>query len=164
VDVVVYGGSPAGAAAAIQASRMGRAVALVAPERHPGGMVVEGLGSADINNHWFRKDTTVGGIAREFYERIGRKYGANGPPFRFESRIAEEVIREMLAESKIAVHRGLRLREPLPVAVESAKTSRTLTAIISESGVWPEYSIARNRQARRALAHSVTPAGCTLLP
>ncbi len=133
-DVVVYGGSAAGVAAAIQASRMGRTVALVAPERHPGGMVVEGLGSADINNHWFRNDTAVGGIAREFYGRIGRKYGANGLQFRFESRIAEEVVREMLAESKIAVHRGLRLREPLPMAVEFAKTSRTLTAIITESG------------------------------
>jgi DNA polymerase III psi subunit len=30
--------------------------------------------------------------------------------------------------------------------------------------VWPEYSIVRNRQARRALPHPVTSAGCTLLP
>ena len=56
----------------------------------------------------------------------------------------------------------------------SAKPARTIgselqaDALIEGSAtrngdrVRPEYSIVRNRQARRALPHSVTPAGCTL--
>ncbi|MBE0660227.1 MAG: FAD-dependent oxidoreductase, partial [Bryobacteraceae bacterium] len=65
-DVVVYGGSAAGVTAAIAARQSGREVVLVAPERHVGGFAVEGLGSSDINNHWFRNDEAVGGLAREF--------------------------------------------------------------------------------------------------
>ncbi|NJO55348.1 MAG: FAD-dependent oxidoreductase [Rhodospirillales bacterium] len=65
-DVLVYGGSAAGIAAAITAARQGMKVSLVAPEQHLGGILVEGLGSADINNHWFQNDVAVGGFAAEF--------------------------------------------------------------------------------------------------
>ncbi|MBL8231651.1 MAG: FAD-dependent oxidoreductase [Bryobacterales bacterium] len=47
-DVAVYGGSAAGVTAAVQADRMGRRVvlvAVVAPEKHLGGAMGEGLGS-----------------------------------------------------------------------------------------------------------------------
>lgn len=50
-DLVIYGGSAAGVMAAVSAARQGHDVILVAPEKHLGGMVVEGLGSDDINNH-----------------------------------------------------------------------------------------------------------------
>lgn len=131
-DIVVYGGSAAGVSAAVQAARMGRSVVLVAPERHLGGMAVEGLGSADINNHWFRNDTALGGIAREFYLRLGRKYGKAEPVYRYESHVAEAVVEEMLREAKVQVRRETRLREPLRTAVESRE--RWIRAIIAASG------------------------------
>lgn len=134
VDVVVYGGTAAGVGAAVQASRMGRSVLLVAPELHVGGMAVEGLGSADINNHWFQNDTAVGGIAREFYERLGRKYGAPGPVYRYESRVAEAVFDDLLREARVPVRRGVRLREPLRTAVEWDPASRRIASIIAASG------------------------------
>lgn len=109
-DVVVYGGSAAGVASAVQVSRMGRSVALVAPEKHIGGMVVEGLGSADINNHWFANEPAVGGIAREFYVRVGAKYGQTGPVYRYESKVAEAVVEHMLREARVTVFRDKRLR------------------------------------------------------
>jgi hypothetical protein len=117
-DIVIYGGTAAGFASAIQAARMGHNVTLVAPERHIGGMVVEGLGSADINNHWFRNDYAVGGIAAEFYMRVGRSYGKNEPIYRFESKVAEQVIEEMIREAGVAVDRGQRLTR---VAVRDGK-------------------------------------------
>ena len=43
-DVVVYGGTSAGVAAAIQASRMGKTVVLIDPSRHIGGLTSGGLG------------------------------------------------------------------------------------------------------------------------
>jgi hypothetical protein len=133
-DVVIYGGSAAGVAAAVQAARMGRTVALVAPETHVGGMLVEGLGSADINNHWFRNDLALGGIAREFYAALGRRYGAPGPVYRYESHVAEEVITTLLREAKVAIFPGRRLPEPLRTAVAWRPGTKFLSAISTESG------------------------------
>jgi hypothetical protein len=133
-DVVVYGASAAGVAAAVQAARMGRTVALVGPESHPGGMLVEGLGSADINNHWFRNDWALGGISSEVYQRLGRKYGSAEPVYKYESRVAEIVVREMLAEAGVKLYEGQRLREPLPSSIEWTSGARKLRAIVAESG------------------------------
>ena len=68
-DVVVYGGTSGGVAAAVQAARMGRTVVLIEPGRHLGGLTSGGLGSTDIGNK-----QAIGGVAREFYRRIRRYY------------------------------------------------------------------------------------------
>src|SRR5690606_25350725 len=74
-DLVVYGGTPAGVAAAIQAKRMQLKVVLLEPGDHLGGMLVEGLGGSDIDNHAeFQNSPAVGGIALEFYRRIAKVY------------------------------------------------------------------------------------------
>jgi len=132
-EVVVYGGSSAGVTAAIEASRSGREVVLVSPEKQVGGFAVEGLGSSDINNHWFRNDVAVGGLAREFYERVGKEYGKPGPVYLFESHIAEKVYAGMLAEAKVKVLHG-RLREPLGQAVEWTPGTKRLRALRLEDG------------------------------
>ena len=67
--IVIYGGTSAGIAAAVQASRDGRGVLLIEPSAHLGGLTTGGLGATDIGNK-----AAVGGFAREFYERIGRFY------------------------------------------------------------------------------------------
>ncbi len=108
--IVVYGASAAGVSAAIEAARLGQKVVLLEPGRHAGGMSVEGLGSSDINNHDFRNDYAVGGLAREFYERIGKAYGQSGPVYKFESSVAERVIQEWLAEDGVPVRFGAKLR------------------------------------------------------
>lgn len=128
-DIVIYGGSAAGVMAAISAARQGHSVVLAAPEKHLGGMVVEGLGSADINNHWFKNDVAVGGLAAEFYRRVGRKYGAAGPVYRYESSVAEAVIEEMLREprKRIDIRRERRLKTV-------RKNGTKLTALEFESG------------------------------
>ncbi len=134
VDLVVYGGTAAGVMAAVQAKRMGRTVALVAPEQHVGGIAVDGLGSNDVNNHWFRNDRAVGGLAAEYYLRIGRKYGQNAPVYRYESHVAEAVFGDLLQEAGVTVYRRQRLREPLPSSVEWKPGTRVLQAIRTETG------------------------------
>jgi hypothetical protein len=134
VDVLVYGATPAAVIAAVQTARMGRAVALVAPEMHLGGIMVNGLGGADINNHWFHNELAAGGLAREVYLRIGRKYGSGQPVYRYESRVAGQVFEELLQEAKVAIHRGLRLREPLKTSVEFKPGTRDIAAITMENG------------------------------
>jgi len=67
-DVVIYGGTSAGVAAAIQCSREGKAVMLIEPSNRLGGLTTGGLGQTDIGNK-----QAIGGVAREFYQNI-RKY------------------------------------------------------------------------------------------
>ncbi len=140
-DAVIYGSTAAAVSAAVQVSRGGRTVAIVTPETHVGGIMVDGLGSADINNHWFRNDYAAGGLAAEFYERLGRKYGQSGPVYKFESHVAESVFSDWIQEGKISVHRGERLREPLTSAVEFRKGTRSLQALITSSGLRVEGKV-----------------------
>ena len=48
-DIVVYGGTSAGISAAIQASRMGKSVALIEPTDCLGGLTTGGLGLSLIH-------------------------------------------------------------------------------------------------------------------
>lgn len=63
-DLVVFGGTPAGIAAAVAAARQGLTVEVVEPTPWIGGMVAGGLSRTDVG----RADT-VGGFAREFFTR-----------------------------------------------------------------------------------------------
>lgn len=130
-DVVVYGGTSAGVMAAIEAKRADMDVVLVSPEKHVGGMSVEGLGSSDINNHWFRNDFAVGGLARDFYARVGREYGAKTSVYLFEPHVAERVFQGMLSEARVPVVQG-RLREPLGSSV--VIVSKRITELVLEGG------------------------------
>jgi hypothetical protein len=68
-DVVIYGGTSGGVAAAIQAKRMGKSVVLVEPTDRVGGLTTGGLGQTDIGNK-----RAIGGVAREFYQRVKQHY------------------------------------------------------------------------------------------
>jgi len=124
-DVVVYGGTSAGVAAAVQAARMGRSVVLVSPEKHLGGLSSSGLGFTDSGNK-----AVIGGISREFYQRIYRQYHKDetrkrqtreesgirgqGTPavdaemqamWTFEPHIAEKVFEDLVAAANVPVER-----------------------------------------------------------
>jgi hypothetical protein len=68
-DIVIYGATSGGIAAAIQAKRMGKSVLLLEPSSRIGGLTTGGLGQTDIGNK-----KAIGGISREFYERIKKHY------------------------------------------------------------------------------------------
>jgi hypothetical protein len=125
-DVIVYGGTSSAVAAAVQASRMGKTVILVSPDKHLGGLSSSGLGFTDTGNK-----TVIGGIAREFYQLIYRHYqnpeswkwqkqseygnvgqgnpaidGENRTMWIFEPHAAEEAFENLIVNSKVVVHRG----------------------------------------------------------
>lgn len=133
-DLCVYGGTSAGVMAAVQAARMGLRVALVEPGRHLGGMSVEGLGSSDIDNHAeFKNGAAVGGLAKEFYQRLGREYGlpSGASQFRFEPHVAEKVMNALVGEQPaVTVRRGCRLRERGGVVKEGSR----VTEVRAENG------------------------------
>lgn len=98
VDVCVYGASPGGITAAIQAAKLNHSVVLLEPGPRVGGMTTSGLGFTDIGNK-----AAVGGLAREFYQRVGRHYGEK-EAWTFEPRVAEKVFRDWLLEAGVPVH------------------------------------------------------------
>ena len=105
-DVAVYGAVPCGIAAAVAAAREGARVLLIEPTQHVGGLSTSGLNTAETEHMltW-----TFGGIALEFYTRMGRYYGLDSPAYYFESHVAERVFHEMLAESNVDIRYGCRV-------------------------------------------------------
>ena len=97
-DVCVYGGNSGGVIAAIAAKKRGLKVALLEPGQHLGGLTAGGLGYTDIGNKH-----AIGGLSREFYRRVGRKYGET-EHWRFEPHVAEEVFREWIEEVGVVCH------------------------------------------------------------
>ena len=68
-DVVVYGSTPGGLAAAVEAARRGERVLLACPKRHVGGMAASGLCTTDaVRKHLF------GGFVHEFISAVRAHY------------------------------------------------------------------------------------------
>ena len=103
-DVVIYGGTSAGVTAAIQTARMGKRALLIEPSEHLGGLTTGGLSYTDIGN----KDA-IGGLARQFYRRLGRHYGRD-EAWTFEPHVAEREMNAWVDDPAIALWRGKRLR------------------------------------------------------
>lgn len=141
-DVVVYGGTPGGVAAAVAAARMGRTVALIEYHRHLGGMSASGLGKSDIENR-----EAIGGMFREFVTRVRdyyvSKYGAGSENVKlcrdgcyFEPSVAERVFDEMVgSERRIEVFRNHRLEE----AVRSGKRVTAIRVRNRATGAVAEF-------------------------
>lgn len=68
-DLVIYGGTSAGIAAALQIKRMGGSVVIIEPGNRIGGLTTGGLGQTDIGNK-----QVIGGIARSFYQDVKQWY------------------------------------------------------------------------------------------
>jgi hypothetical protein len=96
-DIVIYGGTASGVMAAVAARQEGLSVALVEPGRHIGGMVTGGLGKTDIG-----RVELIGGLARQFYERIGRHYG-KPIDWHFEPHVAEAILDNWLKLAGVQV-------------------------------------------------------------
>ncbi|GAB3012690.1 hypothetical protein GCM10027284_35410 [Cyclobacterium sediminis] len=149
-DVVVYGGTSGAVTAAIQAKKMGKSVIMVSPDKHLGGLTSGGLGWTDTG-----KKEVIGGLSREFYQRVYDKYTEDdawkweaqsdfgnkgqGTPaidgkFRtmwiFEPHVAEEVYDEWVEELGIEVLRDEWLDRESGVTVENGR----ITAIRTLSG------------------------------
>ena len=124
-DIVVYGGTAGGVAAAVEAARLGKTVAIIEPSQHLGGMTTGGLSATDYGNK-----LAIRGLAREFYTRVGQSYG-QGTTYYFEPKVAESVINSWVASlPNITVIKGERLNLNGGVS----KTGNTINSIQMESG------------------------------
>ncbi len=141
-DVVVYGGTSAGVMAAIQAARMGKTVALIEPSDHLGGLTTGGLGYTDTGNK-----AVIGGLAREFYQRLKQHYDRPGSwqfqtpqqfagyrkerdtIWTFEPHVAEVLLDKMLAEvaMRVLVVKEGRLDRQSGVRIQTRRLYPLLT-------------------------------------
>ncbi|MDD4192238.1 MAG: FAD-dependent oxidoreductase, partial [Mangrovibacterium sp.] len=144
-DIIVYGGTSAGIAAAIQSSRMGKTVLIIEPTKRLGGLTTGGLGATDIGNK-----QVIGGISREFYQHIkkyyddpqnwkwqkpeayreGRNTGKEDAMWTFEPSAALKVYHQMLEAEKVEVVYGQRLNRKTGVKKQGLK----IEEITMESG------------------------------
>lgn len=99
VDLCIYGGTVAGVMAAVQAAGSGLRVVLLESSNHLGGMTAAGLGWTDFGNK-----ATLGGLAREFYRRLGRHYGTE-EQWCFEPSAAVRVLNAWIEETDSIVLR-----------------------------------------------------------
>jgi len=124
-DVVVYGGTSAAVATAVQVSRMGKSVIIVSPDKHLGGLSSSGLGFTDTGNK-----EVIGGVAREFYQILYQHYmkpeswnwqkqseygnkgqgnpaidGENRTMWIFEPHAAEKAFEQLIKDNNITVYR-----------------------------------------------------------
>ncbi|MEY3480082.1 MAG: hypothetical protein RIQ71_857 [Verrucomicrobiota bacterium] len=118
-DVLVYGATAGGVMSAIAAAKHGANVILLEPGNHVGGMLSGGLGRTDMD----RQENVIGGLAMEFFRRVGQHYGEQ-VAWTFEPSVAEKVLKEMLAEQKIRVEFGTSLQS---VAKENGVLTRLIT-------------------------------------
>lgn len=154
VDIVVYGGTSAGVTSAVQAARMGKRVTIIEPGKHLGGMSASGLGMTDNGS-----TDTIGGLAREFYQRVYLHYtepkswktgtreefvnwlpkiwGVDGKrmdeikaQFLFEPSAAEKVFNDMVREAGVQVVFNERLNLKNGVRKDGPR----ITSIAMESG------------------------------
>lgn len=148
-DLVIYGSTSAGIAAAIQGSRMGKSVLLIEPTRHIGGLTTGGLGATDIGNK-----QAIGGISREFYQNIKAYYqdsthwnwqtraayfkpnqdiptkAGEDAMWTFEPSVAAKVYQQMMASENIELVIEKRLDREKGVEV----INNRIVAITMESG------------------------------
>ncbi len=148
-DLVIYGGTAGAVTAAVQAKKMGRSAVIVCPDQHLGGLSSGGLGWTDSGNK-----AVVGGLSREFYQRVWQHYaqpdawrwqtpdefiesrGGRGKSdddrtmWNFEPHVAETVFEDFIRDYQIPVHRN----EWLDRATGVKKTAARIVAITMLSG------------------------------
>jgi len=145
-DVVVYGGTSAGVMAAIEVARSGKSVVIIEPTKWLGGLTTSGLGFVDAG-----KSRSVGGLAREFYQRLWKYYQQPGAwkwseqvtlvpqhgstdndsaMWLHEPSAAKQVIESMTSEANVPVIRNERLNRETGVR----KNGLNIASITMESG------------------------------
>jgi hypothetical protein len=119
-DLVVYGGTAAGAMTAVSGARQGLKTVLLEPRNHIGGMVSGGLSGTDVGRR-----EVIGGLALEFYYRAGRHYDLarhlQELAWMPEPKVAEAIFREMLREAGVTLLERHRLREKTGVRMDGTR-------------------------------------------
>ncbi|MBO0949320.1 FAD-dependent oxidoreductase [Fibrella forsythiae] len=148
-DVIIYGGTSAAVMAAVQVTKMGKSVIIVSPDKHLGGLSSGGLGFTDTGNK-----EVIGGLAREFYQRLYQHYqqdsswnwqkrteygnkgqgtpavdGTSRTMWIFEPHAAEQVFEDLVREYKLTVYRNEWLDRSAAGVTKKAQAIQSIRTI-----------------------------------
>lgn len=144
-DVLVYGATPGGIAAAVNAAREGATVAMVQEDGHIGGLTSGGLSNPDFSSF-----EALGGTWREFMHRVEQHYiqahGANSQQVidsvrgaYSEPKVARRVYEDMLkGENRITTylhHRLAHARTTDAAAGRKRLTAATFTNLKTQQPI-----------------------------
>ncbi|MCD6347941.1 MAG: FAD-dependent oxidoreductase, partial [Bacteroidales bacterium] len=169
-DIIVYGGTSAGVAAAVEASRLGLSVILVCPDKHLGGLSSSGLGWTDSGNK-----EVIGGLAREVYQRIKSIYDEpeswmfekaescrhykpdQDAVWVFEPHVAEEVFEQLIDEENIPVYRDHWLDRKNGVKTKNGniQSARMLNGEVFKAKVFIDASYEGDLMASAGVSYTV---------
>lgn len=134
VEVVVYGATSAGVAAAVAAAKAGASTLLVEPGGHLGGMTSGGLGYTDVGDV-----RALGGAAARLRADIAEHYGV--APGRYagpEPHVAEAIFRRWLEQAGVDVLFDAPL---LGVETGEGRDGRELRAVAVGAGERVEAAV-----------------------
>lgn len=178
-DICVYGETPAGIVAAVQAARMGKQVVLLSTSGHIGGVMTSGLTATDMNRY-----SAVGGVAREVFQRIyahylrpeawrnqdraeffesskHRTYTGKNDSLRmqwvYESHVLENIFKEMLREAGVVVvyNQKLDLADGVEKKGTSIKTIEMVTGERYRAKVFIDASYEGDLMAKSGVSYVV---------
>ncbi|WP_235034313.1 FAD-dependent oxidoreductase [Roseiconus lacunae] len=176
-DVVIYGGTSAAVTAAVQVKRSGFSALVVCPDTHLGGLSSGGLGWTDTG-----KKEVIGGLAREFYQRVFSKYqqpenwnwqtkesygnrgqgnkaidGENRTQWIFEPHIAEQVFDEFVREFDVPVYRDQWLDRDRGVVLDGGRIQsiRMLSGDVFEGSVFLDVTYEGDLMAAAGVPYHV---------
>jgi len=129
-DIVVYGATPGGIMAAMQASRLGKSVIILEKSGHVGGHMINGV-CTDEGMHVH--DAARASLGEEFFSRIQNAH--NHPQYvkydkhhqTWEPHAAERLFVQMLNEENVAVRLDQRISEV-------HKNGTSINAVTLQSG------------------------------
>lgn len=147
-NVCVYGGTAGGVIAAIQAALDGHRVVLLEPGSRLGGVTASGLGYTDIGNK-----AAIGGLAREFYRRVGRRYGV-AEAWAFEPHVAAAVFETWVQEAGIEVRLNQFLADVEMVGLRLCSL-RTESGLVVRAGAFIDASYEGDLLARARVRYTV---------
>ncbi len=176
-DVVIYGGTSAAVAAAVELARSNKSVIIVCPDKHLGGLSSSGLGFTDTGNK-----EVIGGLAREFYQRVydyyqqyeawkwqtKDSYGnkGQGTPamdgdkrtmWIFEPHVAEKVFEDFIRENNIRVFRDHWLDRQNGVTRDKTKITsiRTLSGATFKAKIFMDATYEGDLMAAADISYTV---------
>ncbi|MBN7817436.1 FAD-dependent oxidoreductase [Algoriphagus pacificus] len=176
-DVIIYGGTSAGIAAAVQVKKMGKSVLVVSPDLHLGGLSSGGLGFTDTGDK-----SVIGGLARDFYRRIYDHYqqdsawkwqsreeygnkgqgtpaidGAARTMWIFEPHAAEQVFEDFVSENSLEVYRDEWLDRESGVTKNEGKiiAIRTLSGKVFEGKMFIDATYEGDLMAAAGVSYHI---------
>jgi hypothetical protein len=134
-DVLVYGATPGGIAAALSAAKSGSEVILIEPTSRIGGLVASGLSHTD-----FHSFESLSGSFADFAKRVEnhyiKTYGADSPQVKasFKGTFGEPKVNLLVLEGMIAEHPRITVVKNTTLSGVAAKDRRIQSATFTSDG------------------------------